>query len=45
MKVRTVQPCDLRGQAIGPPLAVSKQDTFEVTIKPMAPLSVVLSGT
>jgi hypothetical protein len=42
MKARTAQPCDLRGQPMGPPLAVSDEHTFRVTIKPMAPLSVVL---
>jgi len=42
MKARTAQPCDLRGQTIGSPLAVSESGAFNVTIKPMAPLSLIL---
>ena len=41
MKARTAQPCDLRGQPLGPALTVSDEGTFNVTIKPMAPASVV----
>jgi len=44
MKARTAQPCDLRGQPIGAPLAVSDHGAFEVSIKPMAPVSVILAG-
>ena len=44
MKARTAQPCNLRGEAIGPPLAISERGTFNVTTKPMAPLSVILLG-
>ena len=43
MKASRAQPCDLRGQPLGDPLVVSDQGTFEVTIEPLAPLSVVLT--
>jgi len=42
MKVRTAQPCDLRGQPRGSPIAVSDQGTFAVPIHPMAPMSLIL---
>ncbi len=45
MKARTVQLCDLRGQAIGPSLTVSEKRTCDVAIKPMAPVSVILQGS
>jgi hypothetical protein len=44
MKARTAQPCDLRSQPRGAPLAVSGQGTFAVTIHPMAPASFVIDG-
>ena len=44
MKARTAQLCDLRGQAMGPSLTVTEKGAFNVEIKPMAPVSVVLSG-
>jgi hypothetical protein len=44
MKACTAQPCNLRGEITGPPLAVSESGTFNVTTKPMAPVSVILLG-
>ena len=38
------RPCDLRGQPSGPPLTVSEHGTFNVTIRPMAPLNVLLGA-
>jgi alpha-mannosidase len=43
LKVRAAQPCDLRGQTNGSPLAVSEAGTLDVTIKSLAPLSLILS--
>jgi hypothetical protein len=43
MNVRTAQPCDLRGQPIGQPLAV-KDGAFQVQIESMAPMSVILGS-
>jgi hypothetical protein len=45
MKARSAQPCNLRGEITGPPLAISEQGTFNVTTKPLAPVSVILLGT
>ena len=39
---RSAQPCDLRGQPVGSPIAVSEQGTLDVTIEPMAPMSWIL---
>jgi hypothetical protein len=44
MKARTAQPCDLRGEITGPPFPISERGTFDVTTKPMAPVSVILLG-
>jgi hypothetical protein len=44
MKAATAQPCDLRGQTLGPPLPISSRGTFSVKVKPMAPLSLILLG-
>jgi hypothetical protein len=45
MKARSAQPCDLRGEPMGEPIAVSAQGTFDVDIlPPMAPLSLILAG-
>jgi hypothetical protein len=44
MKARTAQPCDLRSQPRGGPIAVSGQGTFAVTIHPMAPASFIIDG-
>ena len=43
-KARRVQPCDLRGQPLGPPFNLSQQGIFQLPIKPMAPTSAVLVG-
>jgi alpha-mannosidase len=45
MKARTAQLCNLRGEMIGPPLAISTKGTFSITTKPMAPVSLLLLGT
>jgi hypothetical protein len=45
MKARTAQPCNLRGEITGPPLAISERGTFDVTTRPLAPVSVILLGT
>jgi hypothetical protein len=42
MKSGAAQPCDLRGQPIGPAITVSEGGKFDVTIRPWAPTSVVL---
>ena len=34
-KARRVQPCDLRGQPLGPPFNLSQQGIFQLPIKPM----------
>ena len=44
MRARAARLCDLRGQTINPPIAVSEKGTFNLTVKPMAPVSVVLEG-
>jgi hypothetical protein len=44
MKARTAQPCNLRGENTGRPRALSAQGTFNLTLKPMAPASVLLLG-
>src|SRR5208337_3834487 len=43
MMVGTAQPCDLRGQPIGAPIAVSRHGVFSVKIRSMAPASFILS--
>jgi hypothetical protein len=43
-KAAAAQPCDLRGQSLGPPLPISSQKTFNVKVRPMAPVSFVLLG-
>ncbi|MFI5380377.1 MAG: hypothetical protein ACHRHE_13845 [Tepidisphaerales bacterium] len=42
MDAATAEPCDLRGQPTGPPIAVSGQGVFSVQIRPMAPASFIL---
>jgi len=42
MNARMAQPCDLRGQPSGPPLTIADPGTFALTIKPMAPVSLIL---
>ena len=42
MKARTAQPCDLRGQPLGPTLPVLENGAFAMSIKPLAPASVIL---
>jgi hypothetical protein len=42
MDVAAAQPCDLRGQSIGAPIAVSAPGVFQATIRPMAPASFIL---
>ena len=42
MKVATAQPCDLRGQPTGAPIAVSAQGVFPAKVRSMAPASFVL---
>jgi hypothetical protein len=42
MNVATAQPCDLRGQPTGAPIAVSAQGVFGATIRSMAPASFIL---
>ena len=42
MNARMAQPCDLRGQPSGPPLTIADTGTFAFTIKPMAPVSLIL---
>ena len=42
MKARTAQPCNLRGEIAGPPLAISEKGSFSLAIKPMAPSTVIL---
>jgi hypothetical protein len=44
MHAGTAQPCDLRGQPAGTPIAVSAQGVFSATIRPMAPASFILSA-
>lgn len=44
MQARTARLCDLRGQMIGPLLAVSDSGAFSLVIKPLAPVSVLLQG-
>jgi hypothetical protein len=44
MDARTAQPCNLRGEITGPPLAISERGTFNITTKPMAPVSMILLG-
>ena len=44
MRARTAQPCNLRGESTGPPVAVSAQGKFNLGVKPMAPASVLLLG-
>lgn len=44
MAARAARPCDLRGQQCGPPLSISAEGTFPVTIRSMAPLSLILEG-
>jgi len=44
MKARTAQPCDLRGQIIGPPLAISESGTLNISARPLAPITLVLLG-
>ncbi|MCY2988686.1 MAG: hypothetical protein NTY19_12570 [Planctomycetota bacterium] len=44
LQAPTAQPCDLRGQLRGSPIAVSKQGTLDVTIQPLAPVSLILQG-
>lgn len=42
MKVTEAQPCNLRGEVIGPAQPVSAQGTFEIGVKAMAPVTVIL---
>jgi hypothetical protein len=42
MHAATAQPCDLRGQPTGSPIAVSGQGVFSAQIRPMAPASFIL---
>jgi hypothetical protein len=44
MDVGTAQPCDLRGQPTGSPIAVSGQGVFNAEIRSMAPASFILLG-
>ncbi len=44
MKAHTAQPCNLRGEITGPPLAISKSGAFNIKANPMAPTSVILLG-
>ena len=44
MKVRAAQLCNLRGEPAGPSLPVLESGEFEVPIRPMAPVSVILLG-
>jgi alpha-mannosidase len=44
MQARAAHLCDLRGQTIGSPLTVSERGSFNLMIKPMAPVSVILEG-
>jgi len=41
MKVSSVQPCNLRGQAMGRPIPV-KRGSFEVPMTPFAPVTVII---
>jgi len=41
MKVSSVQPCDLRGQAMGRPIPVER-GSFEVPMTPFAPVTVIV---
>ena len=42
IKARTAQPCNLRGEFTGAPIAISEQGTFNLSVRPMAPVSVLL---
>jgi len=44
MRADTAQLCNLRGEPMGTPITVSKRGSFEVTVRPMAPISVILTG-
>ena len=42
MDIATAQPCDLRGQPTGAPIAVSAAGVFSAKIRSMAPASFIL---
>jgi hypothetical protein len=44
LKVRTAQPCNLRGEFTGPALPISETGTLSLTTRPMAPTSLLLLG-
>ena len=44
MPARAARLCDLRGQPVGPPLAISEKGAFTLTINPLAPVNVILDG-
>jgi hypothetical protein len=44
MSARLAQPCDLRGQPAGLPVSISERGTLDVTLRPMAPRSLLLVG-
>ena len=45
MRASSAQLCNLRGEAVGAPLAVSESGAFDVPVRPMAPTSVILLGS
>jgi hypothetical protein len=42
IRVTTAQPCDLRGQPTGAPIAISPEGVFHAKVRSMAPASFVL---
>jgi alpha-mannosidase len=44
MKPRSARLCNLRGESTGPSIPVSETGAFKVSVRPMAPTSVILEG-